>query len=135
ALVAVIVLGTALALGAITSLWREAEAARAGEQKGRQEAERNAAERLVALARSHWSMNELERARLLLEECPDAYRGRSWQEVHRLCHAELRQLPLTDPVHWAQWTPDSRRLVASCTLARKIQVWDAEAGRLLLEFQ
>jgi eukaryotic-like serine/threonine-protein kinase len=56
------------------------------------EAEARGAASLIALAQTHWLLDDLPAARRFLDECPPSYRNEEWRHLHWVCHAEIASL-------------------------------------------
>ncbi|MFO0803587.1 MAG: protein kinase [Gemmataceae bacterium] len=144
--ISVILIG--LATGAI-GLWRDADRARSLAQSALEEAEtarigEKEAKAQVAflnyvhavdLALREYQANNLERARELLEACPEELRGWEWRHVHRLCHADLVTLELpSTKLDGLALSPDGKR-IATGAADGVARIWNAADGALLQEFK
>src|SRR5262249_8407708 len=59
-----------------------------GERQARGELTQNLYYHRIALAHREWQAADVQRARLLLRECPVDLRGWEWQYLNRFCHPE-----------------------------------------------
>jgi len=80
--------------------------------------------RSLDLAHREYSVNDIARARGLLQNCAPAFRGWEWDHVHRLCHADTRTI--SDCRYLCAVSPDGKR--AADWFAGKIRVWDTSTG-------
>jgi WD40 repeat protein/tRNA A-37 threonylcarbamoyl transferase component Bud32 len=113
---------------------QRAELAQKAEEKQRQEAEAaRQRERIylylhrVQLAHSEWRDNDVARAELLLDACPEDLRQWEWHYLKHLCHVDL--LTLKGHNGWAQsvFSPDGKHL-ASASLDGTVKIWDVPTG-------
>jgi WD40 repeat protein len=88
----------------------------------------------VQLAHHAWMDNDLLRARLLLNACPEELRHWEWHHVHHLCHRELLSLQgHAGPVSYVVFSQDGQRLT-SASEGETVRVWDLAAGRETRKF-
>jgi sugar lactone lactonase YvrE len=131
ALLSALVLTTAAGLITVTWLWRQTANALGREQEQKKQLEGALAANVVAFAQRDWLANDIESARRRLDECPPAHRGKDWQRLYRVCHAELLRIVGGD-VGFGQtvaWGPDGRSLISAGSKLRSIQVWDSAKGQ------
>src|SRR5262249_13106117 len=125
------------ALTATTEAKERAEQAQKAEEKQRQEAETaRHRERTylylhrVLLAHSEWRDNDVARAQLLLDSCPEDVRQWEWHYLKRLCRPDLLTLKgHTSYVHSVAFSPDGKRLASVGRFDRTVKVWDAGTGQ------
>jgi WD40 repeat protein len=100
---------------------READLRAEGERRERQRAEqalaeaRHAAYRTsIGLATAEWRVNHVDRARQVLNDCPNEHRHWEWHYLRRLCEPQVTRLPsscdcfaFSTDGHWAV-TSDGR---------------------------
>jgi WD40 repeat protein len=145
ALMAGIVVVTALAFGSISvALW-QTRLAQQNEAQQRQSAEAalDRAERSVyfgniALARSQWLLNNVSASARLLEQCPPARRGWEWHYLNGLNHTDLLTIADTGGpfVSGLAYGPEGRWLAAGggnpfpADQRGIVQVFDVETGQL-----
>ncbi len=80
--------------------------------------------RSIDLAHREYQVNDIARARGLLQNCHPDFRGWEWDHVHRLCHADARTI--SDCAYLCSVSPDGKR--AADWFAGKIRVWDTSTG-------
>lgn len=80
--------------------------------------------RSIDLAHREVQVNDIARARALLQNCAPAFRGWEWDHVHRLCHAD--NLTISDCAFLCAVSADGKR--AADWFATKIRVWDTSTG-------
>jgi WD40 repeat protein len=119
-------------------LWRRAEDARGqlDQALGREQLLRSEVERRDYLARVRLAhrearvAHEFDRARALLEECPERLRQWEWYYVRELCQGGDRVLRGHDgPIDGVCFSPDGKRL-ASFSLREGLVVWDAAQSKV-----
>jgi WD40 repeat protein len=120
---------------------REAEAARDREKEAREREEtaRQAVARweyarTVDLAHREFRENQVQRARLLLEDCRPELRGWEWHYVHRLCYADVLTIlgdDRTDVGKMAVYSPDGTRIATVGGIGSSVPEWDASTGKLV----
>jgi WD40 repeat protein/serine/threonine protein kinase len=83
----------------------------------------------TALALNEYRGNNLARAGQFLGECPEDLRHWEWHYLQRLCHGELRTVPLGDHAGYvtAAFSADARRL-ALVDSKRVLHVYDTATG-------
>ena len=81
----------------------------------------------IALADRELSVNNLKRARDLLEECPEDLRQWEWHYLMRLCRVEPIVLRDTTEINSLAFSPDGK-LLASVGSDGAIKVWNVETG-------
>jgi len=131
ALLAALVVTTAAGLITVSWLWRQTANALTREQERKSQLEVALAANVVALAHRDWQSNDIESARRRLNECPSAHRGKDWQRLYRVCHAEVLRI-IGGEVGFGQtvaWGPDGRSLVSTGSKIRAIQAWDSANGQ------
>jgi eukaryotic-like serine/threonine-protein kinase len=150
ALLAAVVVTTAVGLGAFLWSWRQTldaldqtSKARDREHDARQKVEATLAARTVALARQAWMGDQLDEACRLLEECPVEYQDREWRYLDRVCRGCLMCLrPGTAGFQYGAavaWSSDGVYLASTAISERKtanvqVNLWDAVTGRRIRAF-
>jgi eukaryotic-like serine/threonine-protein kinase len=130
-LIAVCVLGPAVGVPVIVSLWLRAEARAEAEATARGRQEVQLYFNRIALAQREWQAYNVGRAESLLDECPAGLRNWEWRYLQRLCNAELVTCRgHSGPVDCVAYSPDGRWLASGAPEATRL--WDTRTGRLLL---
>jgi WD40 repeat protein len=131
ALLAALVLTTVAGLISVTWLWRQTAGALRREQEQKSQLEAALAANLVALAQRDWLVSDLDSARRRLDDCPPAHRGKDWQYLHHVCHAELLRIDGGEVGfgRTVAWSGDGRGLATVVAKSRVIQFWDAANGQ------
>src|SRR5262245_26789333 len=120
-------------VSAITLLWRQTAAALVVVRNERNEKEAALASKTIALAHSNWMANDLDTARVHLNECPLAYRDAQWRYLERACNARMSTIPKSSrsddgTISRIAWSPDGRFLAAIHQLAGVVRVCDAQSA-------
>jgi WD40 repeat protein/tRNA A-37 threonylcarbamoyl transferase component Bud32 len=124
-----------LARGRAQSALDEAESARIGEKEAKAQVAFLNYVHAVDLALREHQANNLERARELLDACPEELRGWEWRHVHRLCHADLATLELpSTKLDGLALSPDGKR-IATGAADGVPRIWNASDGTLLHELR
>jgi WD40 repeat protein len=113
-MLAAVVLTAVVAFGVVAWQWRVADQARI-------EAEAIGAERLIALAQSHWLLDDLPAARRFLADCPPKYRTPDWHHLRWLCHAEIASHHDPDVRGEVVFAPDGTGLLWNSK--RSVKFW------------
>jgi WD40 repeat protein/serine/threonine protein kinase len=101
------------------------------EEEQRKRAETTLYFNRIVLAEREWHTNNVGRAELLLDECPQNLRGWEWRYLKRLCHADLMTLRgHGDQVYGVAFSPDAK-LLASTSWDRTVKIWHAKTGELI----
>jgi hypothetical protein len=107
---------------------------RAEDQREQAEQQRERAERLlyysqIALAQREWEHNEIDHARLLLNDCRWDLRGREHAYLRRLLDSNHRTLHgHTGYVFGVAFSPDGERIVSGGE-DNALKLWDAQTGQ------
>jgi WD40 repeat protein len=109
--------------------------ANAGLAAARKDLDRLFTQRRVASALSEWRNAEMERARRLLDDCPEEHRHWEWHHVHSLCNAGLTLTGHEGPVISAAFSRDGKSAFGCARLAAQNQLelrsWDVATGKSL----
>src|SRR5262249_36879032 len=82
------------------------------------------------LARRDWLAGDIEQARRQLLNCPAELRDRDWEDLHRVCRAELRRLePAVGSATLLRYSPDGKYLAAFISNVGRITIWDTVTGQ------
>jgi WD40 repeat protein len=124
---AVVVLILAIAALAVSAalIWKAKEDLSQTLERERQ----NSYYQRIAWAEREWSVNNLGRMQLLLDECPEKLRGWEWHYLQRLRFKTLSPLRHEGPVFSAAFSSDGNR-IASSGQEGIIRIWDAATGQL-----
>jgi WD40 repeat protein len=135
ALLALVVVVTALGFGLVTWQWRETEEARRGEASKAAELLIKNYTRSIALAGSELASSNVGRAMELLDDCPVELRHWEWRYLKRLSQTpSMTPLPLGERIglgHAADlaFSPTNSRFLAAPSHPRDVIIWDLSTGR------
>jgi WD40 repeat protein len=84
----------------------------------------------IALAHRELSADNLGRALVLLDECPEDLRGWEWDYLRRLCRVDPVVLRNKSEIHGVAFHPGGEQVAAACADGT-VKVLDARSGKVL----
>jgi WD40 repeat protein len=129
ALLALLLLVSGVGLGLVLWQWREAEQNAAAEARANADLQRTLYVLRLAQADRELALNQVGRAKYLLDACPLPLRGWEWHYLQRRRHSDVLTLRgHKGPVYSTAFHPEGR-LLASAGLDGAVKLWDPTTGQ------